>query len=353
MITDAKFVFIICQVGAEAALKAEIGRLWPPFRFAFSRPGFVTFKLPEGLRLAVDFDLRATFARMHGFSLGKVTGDDAHQLALQVWKLAEQQRPDHLHVWQRDRAVPGENEFEPGSTALADEIGQLLAGADPIAERRPLPVNQIAAAGQMVLDCVLVQPNEWWIGFHQATAVQQRWPGGVPIIDRQNLPVSRAYLKMIEGLEWSQLPLRRGDVCVEIGSAPGGAAEALLELGLHVFGVDPAEMDDTVLAHPNFVHLRKRAGDLKRREFRDVKWLFADPNIAPPEMLASVEDIVTHREVHIRGMLLTVKLSEWSVAENIPEYVERVRSWGYSDVTSRQLAFNRQEVCIAARESRR
>jgi 23S rRNA (cytidine2498-2'-O)-methyltransferase len=349
MITDAKFLFTICQAGAEAALKAEIARQWPAFRFAFSRPGFVTFKLPDGFRLAIDFDLQSTFARTYGFSLGKVSGSNAQELAQQAWKLAEQQRPHHVHAWQRDSTMPGENGFEPGTTPLANEIGQLFVDARPSYLDAPLPINQIASPGQIVLDCALVQPNEWWIGFHQATVVPQRWPGGVPLVPRKPSAVSRAYLKMMEALQWSQMPVRRGDKCVEIGSAPGGSAAALLELGLTVLGVDPAEMDEEIASHPNFIHLRKRAADMKRREFRDVKWLFADPNIAPQEMLDNVEEIVTHREVHVRGLLLTVKLSDWEIAERIPEFLERIRSWGYSEVTSRQLAFNRQEVCVAAR----
>jgi 23S rRNA (cytidine2498-2'-O)-methyltransferase len=352
MISDVKFLFTICQVGAESALKTEMARLWPTFRFAFSRPGFVTFKLPDGFRLAVDFDLQSTFARTYGFSLGKVSGPEARDLAQQAWKLADEQKPDHVHAWQRDATMPGENGFEPGLTILANEIGQLLVESAPSSTPASLPFNQVSSIGQRVLDCVLVQPNEWWIGFHYVTVTPHQWPGGVPIIMRRSA-VSRAYLKMMESLHWSQLPIRSGDKCVEIGSAPGGAAAALLELGLTVHGVDPAEMDEEVLGHPNFIHHRKRAADLKRREFRDVKWLFADPNIAPHEMLDSIEEIVTHREVHIRGMVLTAKLSEWSVAEQIPDFLERVRSWGYTEVSSRQLAFNRQEICIAARKSGR
>ena len=54
------------------------------------------------------------------------------------------------------------------------------------------------------------------------------------------------------------------------------------------------------------------------------------------------------REVSIRGMLLTLKLFEWQLAEELPEYVERVRRWGYNVVQVRQLQHNRQEVCLAA-----
>ena len=40
-----EFVFATCQFGAEAALKDEIARDVPALRFAYSRPGFLTFKL--------------------------------------------------------------------------------------------------------------------------------------------------------------------------------------------------------------------------------------------------------------------------------------------------------------------
>ena len=71
-------------------------------------------------------------------------------------------------------------------------------------------------------------------------------------------------------------------------------------------------------------------------------------NVAPNYTLDVVEGIVTHPEVRIRGLLLTLKLIEWDLAEQVPEYLDRVRSWGYQLVRARQLQHNRQEVCIAA-----
>src|SRR5882724_9885224 len=62
------FVFVSCQPGAEPALKDELAREHPEFRFAFSRPGFVTFKSPNDLK--PDFELRSVFARAYGLSLG-------------------------------------------------------------------------------------------------------------------------------------------------------------------------------------------------------------------------------------------------------------------------------------------
>jgi 23S rRNA (cytidine2498-2'-O)-methyltransferase len=153
---------------------------------------------------------------------------------------------------------------------------------------------------------------------------------------------------MEEALRWSQLPMQSGQRCAEIGAAPGGASQVLLARGLKVIGIDPAEMHSTVLTHPHFVHVRKRGADVRRREFRNVRWLTVDMNVAPNYTLDTVEEIVTHPEVNIRGMLLTLKLLDWGLAEEIPEYLFRIRTWGYKDIRARQLQFNRQEICVAA-----
>ena len=351
---NAEFIFVVCQQGAEAALKAEVAAQWPDFRFAFSRPGFVTFKLPAEHGLGDDFELRSTLARTFGFSLGKLQGDDPAALAQGVWELAgrlaePRQTLVNLHVWQRDAAVAGRRGFEPILTKLAQDTAQQIAQAGPVRPgSSPLRVNRRARAGQTVLDVVLVAPDQWWVGYHVAAAFPSQWPGGVPPIEPCENMISRAYLKMQEALAWSNLPIEAGDSCVEIGCAPGGSAQALLEAGLHVVGIDPADVDELVRVHPNFVHLKKRVADLRRREFRGVKWLVSDSNVAPDATLDSVEAVVTHPDVHIRGLLLTIKLPTWDLATQIPDYVERVKSWGFAHVRARQLAFNRQEICIAA-----
>ena len=153
---------------------------------------------------------------------------------------------------------------------------------------------------------------------------------------------------MEEALRWSQLPIPPGARCAEIGSAPGGSSQALLDRGFSVIGVDPAAMHPAVMNHPRFTHVRRRVVQASRREFRKVRWLMADMNVAPKYTLDAVEAIVTHRDVSIRGLLLTLKLTDWAFAEELPAYGARVRDWGYDVVRMRQLQHNRQEVCLAA-----
>jgi 23S rRNA (cytidine2498-2'-O)-methyltransferase len=111
-------------------------------------------------------------------------------------------------------------------------------------------------------------------------------------------------------------------------------------------------MAEEVLAHPRFTHVRARTVEASRKLFRNVQWLAADMNVAPQYTLDAVESIVTHPGIHIRGLLLTLKLPDWQLADELPAFVDRVRSWGYKDVRLRQLAFNRQEICLAALRSR-
>jgi 23S rRNA (cytidine2498-2'-O)-methyltransferase len=199
-----------------------------------------------------------------------------------------------------------------------------------------------------VLDVVIVEPGEWWVGCHRAVRRNERWPGGVIPVRMPPHAVSRAYMKLEEALQWSDLPLASEDECVEVGCAPGGASQALLDRGLFVTGIDPADVDPALKEHTRFRHLKKRGADVRRQEFVGVRWLVADMNIAPEDTLAEVESIVKNPQVSIRGLILTLKFSDWSVASRIPEFVERVRGWGYRDVRTRQLITGGQEICLVA-----
>lgn len=344
---SARFLFVVTQEGAERPLKNEVAREHPELRFAFSRPGFVTFRFPDE-SAAGEFSLRSVFARTWGHSLGKVSGNDDAQLARDAWGLVieqiHEQTLPHVHVWQRERPLPGDETFDASADARASTVGNLLVEQRANPPQRPT-VNAAAATGELVVDCVLVERNEWWLGWHRAASPETRWPGGVPPIASVARPISRAYFKIFEALEWSELPVAAGDRCVEIGSSPGGSCLALLERGLLVTGIDPAEMDPDVLAHPNFTHVRSRAKDVKRSVFRDCRWLVMDANVPPSYTLDTLDGVLTSGGARPEGLVLTLKLTDPAFAEKLPAIADRLRRYGYSRVRMRQLAFNRQEVC--------
>jgi 23S rRNA (cytidine2498-2'-O)-methyltransferase len=342
-------LFAACQPGSETALKGDIARRSPGLRFAFSRPGFVTFSVAEDSAPT----LRSPFARTWGHSLGKVTGADTTELARSLWtfvatrlQLDGLERFHHLHVWERGAPLPGDDGFDATIDSPVPSAGAELLAQRPDSTT-PLTLNTEVPAGEAVLDCVLVEPHEWWVGWHRAESPETRWPGGVPLL-APTAKISRAYLKLEEALRWSELPIRPGDRCVEIGSAPGGSCAALLERGCIVTGIDPAEMDASVLANPRFTHLRTRARDVPREVFRDARWLMSDSNVAPKHTLDTVEAIVTAPDVRLEGLVLTLKLTDPRLAAQLPAFHKRIRGWGYAHVRARQLAFNRREVCVVA-----
>lgn len=336
---------ICCACGAEQVVKESIAL--DGWRLAFSRPGFVTAKhdgpadLPKGV-----------FIRTVSRSIGSARGSEAEtliaELSDRLTSIHDPPRPfDQLHVWPKDRVPIGRFGFEPG----LDEVSRAVAGKifehlkDPWL-RCDAP-NRIAESGERVLDVVLVEPAYWFLGWHEASDWHSRWPGGVQPIEPQYEPISRAYYKAAEAITWSGFEMRAGETAIEIGSAPGGACGRLLELGLNVIGIDPAEMDERIANHPHFRHLRARAGDLPRKEFRGAKWLLVDSNVKPKQTLVTIKNIVTHQHCDLEGLLITLKIGDYRAAQLIDEWTAKINEWQPSRVRARQLSRNKVEVCFA------
>lgn len=359
-IPEDQFIFIVCQHGVEATVKEKWLNDESPLRLAFSRPGLLTFKIPgneaandaqtnpETLkqRIAEDWPIRHM-----GTTICNIRGPNA-QLLVQEALDAAGTSWDAIHVFQRDTNSPGVRGFEPGPTELSREVGQLLAGHPEIAAK-DTPVNLPTVVGAKILNVILVEPDQWLIGAHVANSTHSCWPGGVIEIVRPSEMISRAYVKLSEALLWSKLPIQPGDEIVEIGSAPGGSCQRLLDLGLKVTGVDPAEMDPLLDNHARFQHWRSKSAGIQRKRFSKFKWLTADANVAPNYTLDVVEDIVNYRTSRFQGLVLTLKLSSYSLSDKIDEYVDRIKQWGFGNVNVRQLASNRRECCVVATRERK
>lgn len=356
MSAPVRFIFVCCQFGAEKACKQEILTRYSELRFAFSRPGFMTFKIMATKIRPGKFQLVSTFARAWGWSLGKANSDNSNELAQaiaqQVATVSDGQTFTMLHCWQRDLAVPGRNGFEPGVSPVANTAAQILHNA-LLPQFPELQLNDISQRGQPTLCVVLVEPHEWWVGWHDATSVSQRWPGGAPLIELPQQAVSRAWLKIHEAVLWGRVPIQKGDVVAEIGSSPGGASQYLLDLGASVIAIDPAAMAPEVAEHPSLVHVRRRARDVPRSALMNVQWLTIDINMPPSYTIQVVRDYVETRGLPVRGIIATLKLPDWKLATEIDDYRQQFIDMGFAFVQTRQLAFNRQELCLVAQRKRR
>ena len=348
------FIFSTCQVGAETVLKKEATRKFPDMRSAFARPGFVSFKTQTS---PVDFAERSVFARIAAVSLGKIETNQFDQLATEVWNIAAEHHlfVNRVHVFGRDPLPPGQHDFEPHIPAVMVQLHRQIIEQSPKAKFLGAGADNIfqpAQSGETILDVVHIEPNLFFVGAHTVTEtlpIHSRYSGGILPIALPLDVVSRAYLKFHEGLLWSGITLGIGDRCLDIGASPGGCSQFLLSQGVKVLGVDPGEIHPLVLTHSHFTHIRNRIKDTKRSLFRDVQWITADMNVAPNYTLDVLEEAVAKAAGSVRGLLFSLKLPRWELADKLPMLHDRIRKWGFTDVRMKQLVFNRQEVMVAAR----
>ncbi len=391
----------------ETLVKAEYLAQVPAARAAFSRPGLVTFKLPIAaptLEWVPTGILPRTFG--HSFCQVRVAAPtpatapadspqsdnkqisekEGHSPGLRLgarafWDLLQdpatfgadpvrqqlivaavdslaQSAPtatwDGLHVWIRDGLAPASHTGRQPQAAppagwqkFVADLQQTLQSQQRLPSARMGNTN--ALPGQRILDVCLTEPDQLLLGEHVVQAAAQRWPGGViPLVPTATPPISRAYFKVREAVSWAGLDLRPGQLCVEMGSAPGGSCQWLLEQDLRVIGIDPAEIDPQVTQHPKFTHLRCRGREVKRRAIAGCDWLLSDANLPPNYVLDTLADLLQHPRVQPRGVIITLKLPNTQLLEHWSQWAQRVASWGFRHIRGRQLIFNRQEVCLVA-----
>lgn len=333
------FLVAVCQLGAEPALKREVTREHPQLRAAFARPGLVTFKSTAG-PVGPDFVLRSVFARAFASALGPARAIE------EVARLADGVRGQgrlRLHVWERDTHRPGE--APPLDAAAEGERAAPVRDALRAVGGERFLDGEATRPGDHVLDVIVAGEEPLFVGHHIHSAAHSPFAGGGIAVEVPPEAPSRAYRKLEEALRWSRVPVRRGQVAVEVGSSPGGASYALLRRGLTVFGVDPGAMDPLLLASPRFHHL---AVSLARLDYAALPpradWLLLDVNLAAPVALHAIRGVVAALRPSLRGLLFTLKLNDWELAAAVPDLLRRIGELGFPEVRATQLPSNRQEI---------
>ena len=358
--TRGGFLLVACQGGAEEALCSRQQEVLPQVSKGVWRRGVVTFRLPEaaadspGFDPPDDFFPDLTFARTVIRSLGQAKGSTEQELLDSLLALAGNTSWDNVHAWVRAPRGATADEAAAEASGLRATILKALQ-ARRLLGRQSLETfidEPTARPGDLVLDCIIDEQGDntaqrLWVGWHRAKALPSQWPGGLYPVGLPDDKVSRAWLKLDEAIATFAIPLAPGQRAVELGCAPGGACQRLLEAGLSVTGIDPALVDERVAAHPRFEQRRMRARDVRLKELRGFDWVVADMNIDPTSTLEAVERVVTAPGSRPKGIIATLKLPEWSRAKALPEWLALFRRWGYAP-QARQLSTGGREVCVMA-----
>ena len=113
--------------------------------------------------------------------------------------------------------------------------------------------------------------------------------GEAHFVEDRDGPPSRAYLKLWEVFTLIGARPSPGDLCLDLGSSPGGWTWVLQRLGARVISVDKAPLDDRLGGLPGIEMRRESAFGLDPRQVGPVDWLCCDVICYPERLLALVE----------------------------------------------------------------
>jgi 23S rRNA (cytidine2498-2'-O)-methyltransferase len=234
----------------------------------------------------------------------------------------------------------------PAGNRLADEADAVLE-----AVRTRLPADRLleetwrARESGATLVELCVAPGVVVVGSVPAREALSLSPGGRQRMRRPGDAASRAAMKLEEALVSLPFEPGRGEVCVDLGAAPGGWTQRLVARGARVIAVDPAKLIPELAGLPRVEHVQESAFAYTPEEPAD--WLFCDMAWRPIEVAQLLAK--WGRRGWATHLVANIKLP---MKDKNPILL-RVRhilieEGGWQALTIRQLYHDRDEVTVTA-----
>jgi len=169
-------------------------------------------------------------------------------------------------------------------------------------------------------------------------------PGGRERMRVPGEPPARSAGKLAAALAWLGVGPEPGELCVDLGAAPGGWTHVLLERRARVIAVDPARMSPTVAGRRGLQHVQASAFDWAPEG--PVDWLFCDMAWRPLEVAALLAKWGRRRWTRV--VVANVKLPMKRKVELLTRVREILAEGGFSDIRTRHLYHDRDEITLTA-----
>jgi len=144
--------------------------------------------------------------------------------------------------------------------------------------------------------------------------------GEARFVEDRDAPPSRAYLKLWETFTRTGVQPAPGELCLDLGSSPGGWTWVLASLGARVISVDKAPIEPHIASMPGVTYRQESAFGLDPRTAPPVDWLFSDVICYPARLLGLVERWLSAGKA--RRFVCTLKFQ----AETDFDTIERFRA---------------------------
>jgi 23S rRNA (cytidine2498-2'-O)-methyltransferase len=290
--------------------------------------------------------LELTFARQGFEILQSVKSHDLDEISARVSRSLRHQLAQSeqyaLHVW-----VPDSRDANPLS-ALADELDARLSTALSAALpalRRVDDASLRRLASVKLAQVCLIDTQRAVAGVMHANRTPSLAKGGrTRVRVTGNFP-SRAARKLEEALAWLGVAPGPGELCVDLGAAPGGWTFVLAERRAQVIAVDPAKLRPEILARKGVHHVQQSAFTFSPDG--PVDWLFCDMAWRPLEAAALLAKWGRKRWARI--MVANIKLPMIKKAELLARVRKILESEGdWKHIRAKQLYHDRDEITLTA-----
>ncbi|MDQ0111370.1 SAM-dependent methyltransferase [Paenibacillus harenae] len=181
------------------------------------------------------------------------------------------------------------------------------------------------------------------IGFGSPQDMLSDWPGGAVRFQREEGQVSRAKFKLLEAERAFDLHYEQFRRALDVGAAPGGWTSLLLERGLRVTAVDPADLHPSLIDHPALTYLKRNASEAKLKP-GSFDLFVCDMSWSPMLMSKLVLDL---EQALAEGAtaIITIKLMHRKPMQTIREVIAKLETV-FELKKAKQLFHNREEITL-------
>lgn len=302
---------LLATPGFEATLIEELPVSWRPHALA-ELPGLVvTDEPPPG---SPPWD--PVFARQQLPAAREVRAASVAALAERCYALTEGSidRGQGPFTWHAFAPTGTEPSLDGRAALIADETLALLRRRRKRAARAFRPAAEAARTFDeiaLVIQLLLVERERGFLSIAPPVRLARGgwsitpWPGGVAPVADDRRPPSRAYRKLEEAFQWMGEEPAPGELCVDLGGAPGGWSYTALRRGARVIAVDRAPLAAALLKDPRLTMIVGNAFTYEPSDAHPIDWLLSDVVCEPPRALELLKRWLTR--AMCRNAVVTVK----------------------------------------------
>jgi len=219
------------------------------------------------------------------------------------------------------------------------ELGALLEKASEVVVDLKNPLKVVT---------VQIFQDQAYIGVSRADEIIKKEIKIFKKYESGKRPLTRAEHKIKEAIDIFNLEIKRDFRVLDLGAAPGGWTKVLAGLAGIVVSVDSADLDPSVEALSNIVHLKCKAEEIPS-DIGKFDLIVNDMNLDPAESARIMVDLAKLLKKN-SAALMTVKFVTRNRKKHVAQALEILKA-EYEDFVVKRLPHNRYETTIFMRKS--